>query len=56
MVFQDFIQIPALTVDENITLFLPNLPFVLDNVSIIKRIEEVSERYGLKVNSRVPVW
>ena len=56
MVFQDFIQIPALTVAENITLFLPNLPFVLDNVSIIKRIEEVSERYGLKVNPRVLVW
>jgi len=56
MVFQEFIQIPALTVAENITLFLPNLPFVLDNVSIIKRIKEVSERYGLKVNPRVPVW
>ncbi|MBM4277078.1 MAG: ABC transporter ATP-binding protein [Deltaproteobacteria bacterium] len=56
MVFQDFVQIPAMTVAENITLFLPDLPFVLNQASIIKRIEEVSERYGFKVNPHAPVW
>lgn len=56
MVFQDFIQIPAMTVAENIALFLPNLPFILDNVSIIRRIEEISERYSLQVNPKAYIW
>jgi simple sugar transport system ATP-binding protein len=56
MVFQDFILIPALTVAENIALFLSDLPFILDNDAIVSRIENISERYSLQVKPEAPVW
>jgi general nucleoside transport system ATP-binding protein len=50
LVFQQFTLIPALTVAENIALFLPDLPPVLDRQKIHRRIGEMSERYGLAVD------
>jgi simple sugar transport system ATP-binding protein len=55
MVFQDFIQIPAFTVAENIALFLPDLPFLLSRSNLFRRIDEISRRYDLTVNPAAPV-
>lgn len=56
MVFQFFTLIPAMTVVENIALFLPALKAVLNKRQVAQRIEEISERYHLQVKPWAPVW
>jgi simple sugar transport system ATP-binding protein len=50
MVFQSLNLIPAMTVAENIALFLQDLPAVYDPQKIHHRIDQFSRQYGLEVN------
>ncbi|QAA76517.1 MAG: Nucleoside ABC transporter, ATP-binding protein [Candidatus Bipolaricaulis sibiricus] len=55
MVFQTFTLIPAMTVAENIALYLPELPAVVDTRRVGDQIVALGQRYGLQVNPRAPV-
>jgi len=50
MVFQNFMLIPALSVSENVALFLADLPAVVRRGQVAKRLRPFAERFGLSVD------
>ena len=57
MIHQHFMLVPALTVAENVALGLPSSRGpLLDLGRVSKRIEELAERYSLKVQPDAQVW
>lgn len=50
MVFQNFSLIPSLQVLENIALFIPDQPFVLNRAALAAKVSQVADRYHLHVN------
>jgi len=57
MIHQHFMLVPTLTVAENVALGLPSSREpMLDLKRVSRRIDELAEAYGLKVNPAAYVW
>jgi simple sugar transport system ATP-binding protein len=55
MVFQTFTLVPAMTVAENIALYLPELPILTNDRAIAAHISDLGDRYQLRVDPHLPV-
>lgn len=56
LVFQGFTLIPAMSVAENVALFLAELPWLVRPRDLRQAIQEASQRYGLDLDPAAPVW
>jgi ABC-type uncharacterized transport system ATPase subunit len=55
MVFQNFMLVPALSVYENVALFLTDLPAVLRPAKLVQRIARYADRFHLALRPWTPV-
>ena len=55
MVFQDFSLIPSMSVLDNVALFMPDQPALLRRAELRRRIVDLSERYGLRIDPGLTV-